>query len=58
MEIVQWNRFVLCGRTDELTKIIVAFGNFANAPKMYFYQLSCMDGDLGVSLQGKNIFRG
>ena len=36
-----WVRIITCGRTDirtdeqtEMTKLIVAFRNFANAPKM------------------------
>jgi hypothetical protein len=35
---------------DGLTKIIVAFRNFAKVPKMHYYQLSRRDVDLGVPL--------
>jgi hypothetical protein len=43
LKSVQWIRVVSCGRTDEqtdMTKLIVAFRNFANARKNYDLFLS------------------
>jgi hypothetical protein len=37
--------FIAGGRTD-MTKVIVAFRNFVNAPKNYFLDMRKINGDL------------